>query len=195
MGILGRRRAPKPAGASPDGLELLRRQLASPDPALRLLAEEAERVPTPINPCRHCGKPTGSGCTCATHPPRCKYCGRVSAFGRSMLICEKCEVVRTRIEAGAMSRFSPADRRGWTGPATIGDDELLVQFTRRLRDADQRRAELDEKDERRARRSGKTRSWYKDAKRGAGGQDNPQKSSGLEDDPGDDFAEPTAEAA
>ena len=38
-------------------------------------------------------------------------------------------------------------------------------------------------------------SWYKDTKRGAGAQDKPQKCSGLEDDPGDDFAEPTAEAA
>jgi len=35
----------------------------------------------------------------------------------------------------------------------------------------------------------------KDTKRGAGAQDKPQKCSGLEDDPGDDFAEPTAEAA
>jgi hypothetical protein len=94
-----------------------------------------------------------------------------------------------------MSRFSIAERRGWTGPPTVADDELLVTFTRRLRDADQRRVAFDEKDEQRARRAGKTRSWYKDAKRGAGGHDKPQNSSGLDDDPGDDFAEPTAEAA
>jgi hypothetical protein len=112
-----------------------------------------------------------------------------------MLICERCENVRTRIEAGAMSHFSIADRRGWTGPPTIGDDELMVQFTRRLRDADQRRVELDEKDERRARRTGKTRSWYDDTRRGAGGHDKPQKSWALDDDPGDDFAEPAAKAA
>jgi hypothetical protein len=112
-----------------------------------------------------------------------------------MLICESCEKLRTRIEAGAMSRFSLADRRGWTGPPTIGDDELTVHFTRRLRDADQRRTERDEKDARQARREGKTRSRYCDTKRGAGGQDNPQRSSGLAGDPGDDFAEPTAEAA
>ena len=145
--------------------------------------------------CRHCGKPAGSGCGCAAHPPRCRYCGRISAFGWSMPICERCEKVRTRIEAGAMSHFSIAERRGWIGPATIADDELLVQFTRRLRDADQRRAVLDEKDERQANRERKTRSWYKDTKRGAGAQDKQQKCSGLEDDPGDDFAEPTAEAA
>jgi hypothetical protein len=145
--------------------------------------------------CRHCGKPAGSGCGCATHPPRCRYCGRISAFGWSVLICERCERVRTRIEAGAMSRFSLADRRGRTGPPTIGDDELLVTFTRRLRDADQRRIVLDEKDERRARREGKTRSWYSGIKPGAGGHDKPQKSSDLEDDPGNDFAEPTAQAA
>jgi hypothetical protein len=84
-----------------------------------------------------------------------------------MLICERREAVRTRIEAGAMSRFSIAERRGWTGPATIGDDELMVQFTRRLRDADQRRVVLDEKDARRASRVRKTRSWYDDTKRGA----------------------------
>ena len=145
--------------------------------------------------CRHCGKPAGSGCGCAAHPPRCRYCGRISAFGWSMPICERCEKVRTRIEAGAMSHFSVAERRGWIGPPTIDDDELLVTFTRRLRDADQRRAVLDEKDERQANRERKTRSWYKDTKRGAGAQDKPQKCSGLEDDPGDDFAEPTAEAA
>ena len=51
------------------------------------------------------------------------------------------------------------------------------------------------KDERRARRAGKTRSWYSDTKRGAGAQDKPQKSSGLEDSPGGDFAEPVAQAA
>jgi hypothetical protein len=194
MGILGRRRAPKPPEASPDGLALLQRQLANPDAALRSLAEEAKGVGT-TNPCRHCGKPAGSRCDCTNHPPRCRYCGRISAFGWSMLICERCERVRTRIEAGAMSHFSIAERRGLNGPPTIGDDELLVTFTRRLRDADYRRVELDEKDERRARREGKTRSWHSGIKPGAGGQDNPQKSSGLGDDPRDDFAEPTAEAA
>ena len=94
-----------------------------------------------------------------------------------------------------MSKFSVADRRGWTGPPSIGDDELLVTFTRRLRDADLRRIELDEKDARRAFRERKVRSRYSAIKVGPGGQDNPQKSSGLEDDPRDDFAEPTAEAA
>lgn len=51
-----------------------------------------------------------------------------------------------------MSRHSIADRRGWTGPATIGDDELWVTIIRRLRDADHRRLALDEKDAERAKR-------------------------------------------
>jgi hypothetical protein len=51
-----------------------------------------------------------------------------------------------------MSRHSIADRRGWVGPPTIGDDELLVTIARRLRDADQRRVDLDEKDARKERR-------------------------------------------
>jgi len=42
MGILGRRRARKPVELNIDWMELLRRQLASADPALRLLAEEAQ---------------------------------------------------------------------------------------------------------------------------------------------------------
>jgi hypothetical protein len=41
MGILGRRRASRPVELNIDGMELLRRQLARPDAALRLLAEEA----------------------------------------------------------------------------------------------------------------------------------------------------------
>jgi hypothetical protein len=52
-----------------------------------------------------------------------------------------------------MARRSIAARRGWTGPGTIGDDELLVTITRRLRDADQRRLALDEKDQQKARRA------------------------------------------
>jgi hypothetical protein len=52
-----------------------------------------------------------------------------------------------------MSRCSIADRRGWTGPPTIGDDELLATISRRLRDADHRRVEGDEQDARKARRA------------------------------------------
>jgi hypothetical protein len=193
MGILGRRRARKPAGPSPEALELLRRQLASPDPVLRLLAGEVERLRSPTNPCRQCGRP--AGCTCAARPPRCRYCGRVSAFGWSNLICEKCDRVRTRIEAGAMSKFSEGDRRGWTGPPTIGDDELLVTFSRRLRDADQRRIELEEKDARRTFREQKARCRYSGIKVGPGDQQKPQKPWGLGDEVRGDFAGSTAETA
>jgi hypothetical protein len=52
-----------------------------------------------------------------------------------------------------MVRHSIANRRGWVGPATIGDDELLLTITRRLRDSDQRRLALDEKDAQKARRA------------------------------------------
>lgn len=42
MGILGRRRASKPMEVTTEGLDLLKRQLSSSDPALRLLAVEAQ---------------------------------------------------------------------------------------------------------------------------------------------------------
>jgi hypothetical protein len=42
MGILGRRRASKPIEVNTEGLDLLKRQRASPDLALRLLATEAQ---------------------------------------------------------------------------------------------------------------------------------------------------------
>jgi hypothetical protein len=44
MGILGRRRASKPMEVTTEGLGLLKRQLASPNPALRLLAAEAQTL-------------------------------------------------------------------------------------------------------------------------------------------------------
>jgi hypothetical protein len=52
-----------------------------------------------------------------------------------------------------MPRHSIADRRGWTGPATIGDDELWVTIIRPLRDIDHRRLALDEKDLQKAKRT------------------------------------------
>jgi hypothetical protein len=55
-----------------------------------------------------------------------------------------------------MARHSIAARRGWVGPPTVGDDELLVTITRRLRDADQRRLALDEKDAQKAKRAART---------------------------------------
>jgi hypothetical protein len=44
MGILGRRRASKAIEVTTDGFDLLKRQLVSPDPALRLLAAEAQTL-------------------------------------------------------------------------------------------------------------------------------------------------------
>jgi hypothetical protein len=159
MGILGRRRAPKPAGPSPDGLALLRRQLASPDPVLRRLAEEVLRcqnavpgtvVPFPAKrPIKSRGNP---GVPVPRLPHQsCRYCGRLGTP-----ICPKCEKIRSGFDTAQMSRCSIAEPRGWVGPPTIGDDELLVTICRRLRDADHQRLEGDEQDARKARRAART---------------------------------------
>jgi hypothetical protein len=159
MGILGRRRAPKPAGPSHDGLALLQRQLASPDPVLRRLAEEVlgcqNAVPGTVVPFR-AKRPIKSrrtaGVPIPTVPPSsCRYCGRPGAP-----ICERCEKIRSGFDTAQMSRHSIADRRGWVGPPTVGDDELLATITRRLRDGDHRRVEGDEQDARKARRAART---------------------------------------
>ena len=88
--------------------------------------------------------------------PRCRYCGRVSNFGSAQMVCDRCEKMRAQIETGAMSHFSIADRRGRSGPATIGDDELLLAIQRRLRDADHRALETAEREKRHADRA---RKW------------------------------------
>jgi hypothetical protein len=61
----------------------------------------------------------------------------------------------TQIENTQVNRASIADRRGWTGPATIGDHELLSAIMRRLRDTEQRRLALDARDVRKAKRNGR----------------------------------------
>lgn len=85
-------------------------------------------------------------------PPPCRYCGRPSAHCRAAQICTGCERMRGSIETGQLAQHSIAVQRGRTSPATIGDDELLVTITRRLRDADHRRLELDARDERKTKR-------------------------------------------
>src|SRR5262249_1572657 len=90
---------------------------------------------------------------------RCRYCGRVSNFGWAQMVCDRCEKMRAQIETGAMSQFSIADRRGWRGHQTIGDDELLLAIQRRLRDADHRALETGEREKRHADRA---RRWAKD---------------------------------
>ena len=90
--------------------------------------------------------------------PACRYCGR-SADSWSSLICARCDQTRSKIEIGAVARFSLADRRGWTGPATVGDDELMVTLIRRMRDADQNKLSLDAKEARKVKRDRKARSW------------------------------------
>jgi hypothetical protein len=223
MGILGRRRGAKSLEANADGVELLKRQLASPDPALRLLAAEAQIlisepqksglatvVPFPavrtIKERRNAGvrgappnpdpkrlrwdaekrafrliNPTCSGShghsaltgerlTCglcdgrAVGPKRfqpgsqgsaCRYCGRIGEGS----VCTRCEKIRAGFDTVHMARHSIADRRGWTGPATIGDDELWVTSIRRLRDADHRRLALDEKDAQRAKRQARIAAY------------------------------------
>jgi hypothetical protein len=216
MGILGRRRAPKPVVANTDGMELLRRQLASSDPGLRLLAAEAQilafegenatpgtvvpfpavhtiksrrnagaqGLPNPdpkrlrwdpekrafrlINPSCTGGHGksalTGEQLTCglcagrAGRPKRfqpdtlelaCRYCGRVCQG----FVCTRCEKIRAGFETAHMSRHQLWQRRGWTGPPTIDDDELWITIIRRLRDTDHRRLVLDEKDARKAARA------------------------------------------
>jgi len=79
-------------------------------------------------------------------------------FGWADMICEKCDKLRSQIETGAMSQFSIADRRGWRGPLTIRDDELLLAIQRRLRDADHRALETAEREKRHADRA---RKWAK----------------------------------
>ncbi|HKF59542.1 MAG TPA: hypothetical protein VKJ45_29145, partial [Blastocatellia bacterium] len=66
------------------------------------------------------------------------------------MICDRCEKMRAQIETGAMSHFTTADSRRWRGPATIGDDELLLAIQRRLRDADHRALETAEREKRHA---------------------------------------------
>jgi hypothetical protein len=216
MGILGRRRARKTPESNAAGMELLAWQLASPDPALRLLAAEAQFlafeaknaapgtvVPFPavrtVKTRRNAGvsgppnpdqkrlrwdpeKPafrlinascagghgksalTGEQLTCglcagrAGRPERfqpgllefaCRYCGRVGQG----FVCSHCEKIRAGFDTAQMSRHSIADRRGWTGPPTIGDDELWITIIRRRRDADHRWLALDEKDARKAARA------------------------------------------
>ena len=89
----------------------------------------------------------------ADRVPRCRYCGRVSHFGWAAMICDRCEKLRAQIETGAMSHFSIADRRGWSCPATIGNDELLLAIQRRLRDVDHRALQTAEREKQRADRA------------------------------------------
>jgi hypothetical protein len=225
MGILGRRRAPKPVEVNIGGMELLHRQLSGPDPALRRLAAETKIlafeaknaapgtvIPFPavrtIKTRRNAGAQgppnpdpkrlrwdpekrafrlinlecdgrhgrsalTSEPLTCglcdqrAVRPKRfqpgsrqfaCRYCGR-SAEGS---VCTRCEKIRTSFETAHMTRHSITERRGWTGPPTIGDDELWITIIRRLRDADHRRLALDEKDARKAKRDAR-RAQFEEA--------------------------------
>jgi hypothetical protein len=75
------------------------------------------------------------------------------------MVCDRCEKMRAQVETGAMSQFSIADRRGWRGPSTIGDDELLLAIQRRLRDADHRALETAEKEAKAAAREKKREAW------------------------------------
>ena len=183
MGILGRRMKPKASNS--DGAELLARQLASRDPVLRRLAEEAPNstlatvVPFPskraTKPAETLGSKARNTCNgnhgrsvlsgekltcgfCDGRKPRmrhtgpsCRYCGRPA--GDRIWICEKCEKIPAGFDTAGMRGHSIADRRGWIGPSTIGDDELWITILRRLRDADRRRLHLDQKDERLAKRA------------------------------------------
>jgi len=134
-GILGRRRR---TTTPTDGLDLLKRQLTSPNPALRLLAAEAQilvleaRKPEgeatlagyenePLKTRRNAGVLGGRKpeATPAKRNPHCRYCGAASAYpwGASQ-ICPRCEKLRDRHEAAA---------EGW-----IGDDTLYLRVQRTL---------------------------------------------------------------
>ena len=115
MGILGRKRASKSTGPSPDGQVLLQRQLASLDPILRRLAQEALEAQNaapgtliafpakrPIKTRRNPGVPIPTW-----DRQSCRYCGRPGAP-----ICERSEKVRTGFDTAQMSQHSIAD---WFG--------------------------------------------------------------------------------
>lgn len=76
-------------------------------------------------------------------PAPCRYCGRPSAYGWAQQICLRCERHRTQIEASHMANHSIAAQRGWTGPAPIGDDTLLVTIQRRLSQSENRDVKLE----------------------------------------------------
>jgi hypothetical protein len=61
--------------------------------------------------------------------PRCRYCGRLSIAGWAGLICDRCKKLRASIECRGIDIVN---RRGWRGPPTIRDDELLLEIQRRL---------------------------------------------------------------
>jgi hypothetical protein len=67
--------------------------------------------------------------------PRCRYCGRLSIYGWADMVCERCKKMRIQIENRGITGKK---RRGWTGPPTIGDDELLLDIQRRLWGQDHR---------------------------------------------------------
>jgi hypothetical protein len=90
--------------------------------------------------------------------PACRYCGRVGEG----FVCARCEKLRAGFDTAHISRHSIAEHRGWTGPPTIGDDELWITIIRRLRDGDHRRVALDEKDVRKAKRDAR-RAMFEEA--------------------------------
>ena len=149
---------------------------SNPDPK-RLRWDPEKRAFRLINPTCAGGHGksvlTGEGLTCGLcagrgalpkrfqlGPPElaCRYCGRVGQG----FVCTRCEKIRAGFDTAQMSRHSIADRRGWTGSPTIGDDELWITIIRRLRDADHRRLALDEKDVRKAKRDAR-RAQFEDA--------------------------------
>jgi hypothetical protein len=89
---------------------------------------------------------------CPIAVARCRHCGRLSNHGWADQICDRCEAVRTKIEAAQMARFSVTERRGWKGPPLSTDDELLLAIQRRLANTDRTEVAKVEKEERRAAR-------------------------------------------
>jgi hypothetical protein len=136
-GILGRRKRGSKE-APTDGVELLKRQLASLNPVLRQLATEAQTLALetrktegeatlakcenePLKTRRNAGvlrgrKPEAPP---AKRHPHCRYCGAPSAYPwGAPQICAGCEKIRDRHEAAA---------EGW-----IGDDTLYLRVQRTM---------------------------------------------------------------
>jgi hypothetical protein len=158
-GILGRRkRIPE---APTDGLNLLKRQLASPDPALRQLATEAQTLVSGArkteegtsladleNRYHKAGSTPGfrggqkSVPTSAKKGPRCRYCGAASAYPwGAPQICPRCEKLRDRHEPQTTiqtiadkMRADPtlSSSQARDSDTWIGDDRVYLKVQRTL---------------------------------------------------------------
>jgi hypothetical protein len=79
--------------------------------------------------------------------PRCRYCGAASIYPwGAQQRCGRCDKLCNRIEAATMAGHSIADRRGWTWPATIGDDELYRRVIAKITSGEKNAVEAKPRD-------------------------------------------------